>query len=318
VPHLHTPPLQIPAEPALQGASELQKHWDAWHKKPGGQAWPQVPQFAGVLASSASHPSAYAWLQSAKPMLHDAIAQVELLHAAVPFPTEHVLPQAPQFMGSVVRFVVQAAPEQAPFPAGQLALPQVPFTQFGVPPSVGQTCPQVPQLVTSDDVFASQPFAIMVSQLEYSGRHDPSVHMPPEHCAVAFGSAAQSERVAQPTTQLPSAEQWWPMGHAPPSGMHSTQAPDARSQNGVPGIVMQSASRWQGLAPPAPPLEPASEPTTMKSPTPKIALQPARTVPPATANSRSTRIGTMLAHVGRATNPGGRERAASEAAAYAS
>jgi hypothetical protein len=105
------------------------------------------------------------WLQSAKPALHDAIAQVELPHLAVPFATEHVLPQAPQFMGSFVRSVVQAVPEHAPFPAGHVALPQTPFTQFGVLPiDEGHICPQVPQLVTSDGVFASQPFAIMPSQ----------------------------------------------------------------------------------------------------------------------------------------------------------
>jgi hypothetical protein len=163
--HLHKPPLHVPADPALHDVFELQRHWDAWHEKPDGQAWPHAPQFAAVVVSCTSHPSTYVWLQSAKPALHDAIEQVELLHAAVPFPTEHVLPQAPQFMGSLVRSVVQAVPEHAPLPAGQVALPQTPFTQFGVPPDVGQTCPQVPQLVTSDDVFASQPFAIMPSQL---------------------------------------------------------------------------------------------------------------------------------------------------------
>jgi hypothetical protein len=87
--------------------------------------------------------------------------------------------------------------------------------------------------------------------------------------------------------------------------MHSTQAPEARSQNGVPGIEAQSASWWQGPllpAPPAPPLGPPSPATTMKSPTPKMALQPARTVPPARANSPITRIQAMLAHAGRATN----------------
>jgi hypothetical protein len=157
--------LQVPAEPALQAALELHTHWDAWHANPDGQACPHAPQFAPALVRSTSHPSTYVWLQSAKPALHDAIAHSELLHAAVPFPTEHVLPHAPQFMGSLVRSVVHAAPEHAPFPAGQLALPQTPFTQFGVPPDVGHTCPQVPQLVTSDEVFASQPFALMPSQL---------------------------------------------------------------------------------------------------------------------------------------------------------
>jgi hypothetical protein len=164
-PQLHKPFLQAPAEPALQDALEVHTHCDAWHEKPGGQACPHALQLAAVLVRSTSQPSAYAWLQSAKPASHDAIVQVELTHPPVPLPTVHAMPQAPQLMGSLVRSVVQPAPEHAPFPAGHVAVPQTPPTQFGVPPDAGQTWPHMPQLLTSDDSFASQPFESKPSQL---------------------------------------------------------------------------------------------------------------------------------------------------------
>jgi len=53
-----------------------------------------APQWAAVL-SAVSQPAAL--VQSPKPLLHPAIAQVPVAQVAVAFGCEHVIPQPPQF-----------------------------------------------------------------------------------------------------------------------------------------------------------------------------------------------------------------------------
>jgi hypothetical protein len=62
----------------------------------------QVPQCAGLLVVLTSHPSEGVALQSAKPVLHDAMAHIELMHAGVAFGVLHA-EQPPQWAASFVK-----------------------------------------------------------------------------------------------------------------------------------------------------------------------------------------------------------------------
>jgi hypothetical protein len=78
-----------------------------------------------------------------------------------------VAPHAPQLV-SVVSAVSQpslGSPLQSPKPLLHEETPQVPATQFGVPPDTGQTFPQVPQLLMLVAVLVSHPLFGLPSQL---------------------------------------------------------------------------------------------------------------------------------------------------------
>ena len=51
-----------------------------------------------------------------------------------------------------------------------------------------QTCPQLPQLELSDDVFTSQPSIGMPLQSAYETLHEPIMHCELAHVELAFGS----------------------------------------------------------------------------------------------------------------------------------
>jgi hypothetical protein len=107
-------------------------------------------------------------LQSAKPSLQLAMPHLDEEQAGTPLATVQLLPQLPQLVTLVVKFVSQpllARPSQSPRPGEQLDTPHTPPTQLGVPPVAEQTLPQVLQLFTSVFVFVSQPLAIWPSQL---------------------------------------------------------------------------------------------------------------------------------------------------------
>src|SRR5262245_26943709 len=95
------------------------------------------------------------------------IVQFELTQSAVPLAAAQTVPQAPQLLIVLVRLTSQplpGAPSQSPRPGAQLEMPQVPFTQFGVPPTGEHTLPQVPQLLTSELDAISQPLDSCPSQ----------------------------------------------------------------------------------------------------------------------------------------------------------
>lgn len=127
---------------------------------------PHPPQFEFVWRL-VSQPVAYERSQSAKPGLHDEIAHMPLLHAAVPFAAKHTTPHAPQLFGSelsVASHPLAALPSQSPLPAKHTATPQLPFTQVGEPPIAGHAWPHDPQFCTFVFVLISQPFAAFISQ----------------------------------------------------------------------------------------------------------------------------------------------------------
>jgi hypothetical protein len=91
---------------------------------PDAQAAPQLPQLFVSLLVLTSQPSAGFLLQSAKPALHDVMAQLDALHVAVALAKLHAAPHDPQFLESVCRLV--QAPLQLVNPDAQ---PQTPMTQ---------------------------------------------------------------------------------------------------------------------------------------------------------------------------------------------
>jgi hypothetical protein len=193
---------------------------------------PQAPQLA-VVRILTSQPSEYRPLQFAKPSLQPTIVHTEFTHSAVPLAAAHTVPQAPQLVAVFVRLTSQplaGEPSQSPSPGAQLEMPQVPFTQFGVPPTAEQTLPQVPQLLTSELLAISQPFVSKPSQLR-----KPALqlipHMPAEQVGVPFWllqtvpqapqcSVEVFRFVSQPFEAMPSQSAQGvvqeAMAHAPP------------------------------------------------------------------------------------------------------
>jgi hypothetical protein len=99
--------------------------------------------------------------------LHAAITHPPPEHAATAFGSEQVLPQAPQWLALVFRFVSQPSavlPLQLPQPALQPAIVHAPLEQPGVPLAMKHALPQAPQWETLVLVLTSQPFAALPSQ----------------------------------------------------------------------------------------------------------------------------------------------------------
>src|SRR5258708_5843803 len=97
-----------------------------------------------------------AWLAS-----HDAIAQADAQHLAVPLAATQSAPQLLQLLTSLARLTSQpsdGSPLQSPKPAGQLLTPHLPMLHHGVPFPALQIFPHAPQLLTSLSVRFSQPF----------------------------------------------------------------------------------------------------------------------------------------------------------------
>jgi hypothetical protein len=119
----------------------------------------------------------------------------------------HAVPQAPQLV-ALVRGASQPSPGsplQSPKPAAQLATPQTPPTQFGVPPAAEQTLPQAPQLVTLlSDV--SQPLLAMPSQSAYPAAHD-GTQVPDGQLVVPLALVHVTPQAPQLVTLLSDASQ---------------------------------------------------------------------------------------------------------------
>ena|SRR5664280_2434493 len=77
----------------------------------------------------------------------------------------------------------------------QLETPQTPAVQTGVPPAVGQTWPQVRQLLISELRLISQPLAALPSQLPKPALQVPIAQVPLLQVAEAF---VYAQTVLQP------------------------------------------------------------------------------------------------------------------------
>lgn len=85
----------------------LQTHRLAEQIVPEAHALPQAPQLLLSLVILTSQPSAGLLLQSANPVVHDAMAQLELLHTGVALTKAHFVPQRPQLLTSLVVLISQ-------------------------------------------------------------------------------------------------------------------------------------------------------------------------------------------------------------------
>jgi hypothetical protein len=110
-------------------------------------AAPQAPQCAVLVCVLISQPSPDSPLQLPKPELQVPSVQVPVAQDSDAFARSQSVPQPPQLLRlvSIVSQPLPELPSQSPRPALQLEMPQVPFTQFGVPPVAEQTLPHVPQ-----------------------------------------------------------------------------------------------------------------------------------------------------------------------------
>jgi len=98
--------------------------------------------------------------------VHDPTVQEVPTQPGVPFWTAHTLVHEPQAFTLLVRVVSQPLPalaSQLPKPAAQ-AIEHVPEAQLGVPLTVLQALPQLPQLERFVLVLVSQPLALTLSQ----------------------------------------------------------------------------------------------------------------------------------------------------------
>jgi hypothetical protein len=143
-----------------------------------------------VVLVLVSQPSAGLPLQSPKPGLQLATAQLPPAHAGVPFAMEQALPQAPQWPTVVLVLVSQPSaglPLQLPKPGLQLATAQVPFTHAALPFAMEQAFPQAPQLLTSLPTLTSQPSATAPLQFTQPASQLAMLHVPLVHTGVPCG-----------------------------------------------------------------------------------------------------------------------------------
>ncbi len=145
------------------------------------QAFMQPPQFMGSVATFASQPSATILLQSANPMLHDAMAHVPFTHEGVPFGAAHGWLHAPQLFTSLdvaTEHPEANNPSQFEKPASQEAIAHLPAMHAPVPfNTVAQEVPQAPQLAMSESRAASHPFAAILSQSAKPGSQEAITHV---------------------------------------------------------------------------------------------------------------------------------------------
>jgi hypothetical protein len=115
-------------------------------------ALPQPPQLAALVVVFTSQPSLGVWLQSANPVAHPAMTQLEALHAGVALASEHALPQVPQFAVLLVVFTSQPSEGillQSEYPAAHVATPHAELTHLGVALARLHAPPHAPQLFGS-------------------------------------------------------------------------------------------------------------------------------------------------------------------------
>jgi hypothetical protein len=152
------------------------------------QATPHALQLAALVFRLASQPSEATPLQLPKPVLHVPSTQAPPLQLAPALANVQEVPQAPQLVTVVFRFVSQPlvrSPSQSPQPALQVGA-HFPAVHATPPCGFVQAIPQVPQFAAVVFRFVSQPLDGSLSQFPKPAVHVPSVHTPPGQVSVAF------------------------------------------------------------------------------------------------------------------------------------
>ncbi len=104
-------------EHVVSGDAQVVVHAPPEHTVPAAHVWPHAPQLALSDCKLASQPSAAEWLQSAKPVLQEAMPQAPAVQLEEALARAHARPQAPQSARVVLRLVSQplpAMPSQSP------------------------------------------------------------------------------------------------------------------------------------------------------------------------------------------------------------
>jgi hypothetical protein len=150
------------------------------------QVAPHEPQFASV-ASEASQPFVSLPSQLPKPPLHDATAQVPVVHVAVAFGRLHAAPHAPQFASvrSDVSQPFASFESQSSKLLAQVVISHVPLAHDSPAFGSEHAMPHPPQFVS---VFSgvSQPLTSTPSQFAKPALHEPMRQLPVEQSEIAF------------------------------------------------------------------------------------------------------------------------------------
>jgi hypothetical protein len=168
-----------------------------------GQAILHWPQFMGSPATFVSHPLPINPSQSAQPASHAPRPQTPAVHAPALECgcTGHVLPQAPQFIGSVAKLAshpLAAKLSQSPYPIVQPVKTHVLDAQPTVAFCAGvHAFLHAPQFLGSDVVSISQPSTACMLQSACPVSHDAIAHFPMTHDAAAEGRLQTLEQAPQ-------------------------------------------------------------------------------------------------------------------------
>jgi hypothetical protein len=166
------------------------------------QAWPQAPQWAGVMVMSVSQPSVrLSVLQSPQPAAH-APVQLPPAHVGVGmWLLLHTRPHPPQLAalvaGSVSQPSVSLFPLQSDHPVAQVPV-QTPAAQVGVGTwLLEQFWPQPPQCAGVTVTSVSQPSLTWPLQFPQPASHAVMAQVPVEQLAVARGGAQATPQAPQ-------------------------------------------------------------------------------------------------------------------------
>jgi hypothetical protein len=160
---------------------------------------PQVRQLFASLLRSISQPSSGLPLQSPKPGGQLLTPHRPCTHQGVPLPAWQTLPQAPQWLTSLVTFFSRPflrSSSQSAKPSAHVIW-QSPLEQYGVPFSAPHVSPHFPQFAPSLLVFTSQPLSGWPSQSAYGGVQEATTQEPPEHPATACGKVQAAPHRSQ-------------------------------------------------------------------------------------------------------------------------
>jgi len=184
-----------------------------WHVLPPVHTFaePQPPQWFGSLVVLTSQPFATSMSQSAKPALHDAMAQLELLQTGVALGVVHALPQVPQLLRSLVVWISQpfdATLSQSAKPALHEPMAHIELLQAAVALGSVHTLLHVPQLLGSLVVLTHE----VPLQSVGVAAGQPDTHIEDEHNGVPPVHAlwqspqlvARARFVSQPFATIPS------------------------------------------------------------------------------------------------------------------
>jgi hypothetical protein len=134
--------------------------------------------------------------------VHDPTVHWVPTQPGVPPATAQTLVHEPQALTLLVSAVSQpslGSASQLPKPDAQLML-QLPLLQVGVPLTVLQPLPQLPQLLRLVLVLVSQPLACTPSQLPNGVAHDTTWQAPVEQLSLAFAKSQSTPQAPQLAT----------------------------------------------------------------------------------------------------------------------